>query len=197
MVEVNKVTRAEVVQASEMQERLRVRLNESQRRDSATMDSVRPMVLSLVVSEEYQVAKDEIQAYIASKYAFPGLQDRVRRYVDHCVELIAAIQAKREFPGLAALSMTKQQELHEKVLSHFEDLKQTLRHIEGVERDLRLGDVRSTVWVLKGFVYASLSLLVAVAFIDLRDGTLGVAMRVLNSSLDKATLWIAGFLTFL
>lgn len=197
MVEVNKITRAEVNQATEMQEKLRRQLSESQQRDSATMDSVRPMVLSLVVSEDYEAAIDEIRRYIAAKHAFPGFQDRVRRYVEHCIELVKAIQTKREFQGLPALSMTKQQGLHEKILSHFEDLKQTLRYIEGVERDLRLGDVRSTVWVLKGFVYAALSVLVAIAFLDLRDGTLDVTLRVIDSSLDKATLWIAGFLTFL
>ncbi|NJL24682.1 MAG: hypothetical protein HC902_05615 [Calothrix sp. SM1_5_4] len=92
-------------------------------------------VLALVAQENYDRAKEDLQDYIDLKGSYPAFQGRVRRYVEHCTDLIQAIQTKRDFPGWASLSLSKQQEIHEKVLEHYEELKQNLKHIEKIERD--------------------------------------------------------------
>jgi nucleoid DNA-binding protein len=131
----NAVSLVEHNHLSEMHASLRRKLSESQKADQARTDSIRSTVLSAVVGENYDSARDELQNYVDMKSSFPGFQARAERYVQHCSELIHAIQTKRNFPGLASLSLAKQQEVHEKVLQHFDELKHNLKHIERVELD--------------------------------------------------------------
>jgi hypothetical protein len=191
------VTVAEVAHASEMQEDLRRRLAESQRADAAQMDSVRAGVLGYVVQENYDRAQVELRNYVEHKAAYPAFQDRVSRHVEHCCDLIAAIQTKRNFPGLASLSLSKQQELHEKVLEHFEELKSNLKHIEKVERDQKLTDVRSTVWVLRTFTWTTVAVVVAGILADLRDGMLSSMIYVTQVGLDDLSTWVVTHIPFL
>ncbi len=105
---------------SEMQDNLRRKLQEAQKKDVGRGDGLRRPVLTMVVTENYDGAKDRMQAYVEDLSQYPSFQDRVERYMRHCGELIQAIQTKRNFPGLASLSLSLQQEIHEKVLEHFE-----------------------------------------------------------------------------
>lgn len=193
----NSVTVAEVAHASEMQEDLRRRLTESHRQDAGRMDSVRAGVLGYVVAENYDRAKEELRAYVDHKEAYPAFQTRVERYVSHCCDLIQAIQTKRNFPGLASLSLSKQQELHERVLEHFEELKSNLKHIESVERDQKLTDVRSTVWVLKTLSWTVAAIMASALVVDLRSGMFSSTLTVTQALLDQASVWIVTHLPFL
>jgi hypothetical protein len=186
----------EFTHIAEMQDELRKKLVESSRKDLGRMDSLRASILQLVVSENYERSVDEMTAYVDLKTSYPNFQDRVRRLVQHCSELIQAIKTKRNFPGLAALSLAKQQEIHEKVLEHFEDLKHHLRQIEKVEREHKLDDVRSTVWVIRSLTQA-VALIVVVAFLlDLKNGMFGSLFSVTEGYVDKATEWLVGFIHF-
>jgi len=175
---------------NEMQEDLRKKLLESQRRDVGRTDSLRGSVLGLVVSENYERASEEMSAYVALKTNYPGFQDRVDRLVQHCSELVQAIQTKRNFPGLASLSLAKQQEIHEKVLEHFEDLKSHLRQIEKIEREFKLDDVRSTVWVLRALCQAGACIFVAALVVDIKNGTFNSAVMVTEHYLDSFAAWL-------
>lgn len=179
---------------SEMHENLRRKLQESQKREGGRIDSVRTTVLASVVQEAYDRAKDDLRNYVEHKSEYPGFQERAERYVQHCCELIQAIQTKRNFPGLASLSLAKQQEIHEKVLEHFEELKANLKQIEKVERENKLTDLRSTVWVVKAVCNVVLGF-VAVAFLsDMRAGAFTSVFQVVNTMLDDAGSWLVNLI---
>jgi hypothetical protein len=191
------VTIAEVAHANEMQEDLRRKLEEATQRDAGRIDSVRATVLGQVVSENYAHAKDDLKAYVEHKILYPAFQRRVERHVQHCCDLIQAIQTKREFPGLASLSLSKQQELHEKVLEHFEELKHNLKHIEKIERDHKLSDVRTTVWVLKTLCFTVAAVLVTLLYLDVRSGLMSSSLGTAVGWLDDVSTWIVQKLPFL
>ena len=179
---------------SEMQQDLKRKLQEAQKKDAGRGDGLRRPVLTMVVTENYEDAKGRMQDYVESLYEFPSFQERVERYVQHCNELIQAIQTKRNFPGLASLSLSRQQEIHEKVLEHFEELKQNLKHIEQIERDHKLIDVRSTVWVLQT-LSAVVAAIVAVMFVlDLRSGVLSSLIYTTNLWIDSASTWFVNLI---
>lgn len=197
MGELAKVTIAEVEHASEMNADLRRKLEESTRADAGRIDSVRQSVLASVASESYERAQEDLRGYVQFKANYPAFQVRVERHVEHCCDLIEAIKTKRNFPGMASLSLSKQQELHERVLEHFEELKQNLKHIEKVERDHKLTDVRATVWVLKTACWMVFAV-VGVAFVqEITTGQLSSAIDVGAGLLDDASTWVVGYLPFL
>src|ERR1700691_4357833 len=86
----------------EMQEDLQRKLQEAHRKDLGRMDSLRTTILSLVVRENYERAKDEMHAYVELKSSYPAFQERVERVLQHCSELMQAIQTKRNFPGFSS-----------------------------------------------------------------------------------------------
>lgn len=182
---------------SEMHENLRRKLQEAHRKDiGERMNSVRAAVMGAVVGENYDQAKEELKAYVDFKTAYPQFQVRANRYVDHCCDLIQAIQIKRNFPGLASLSLAKQQEIHEKVLEHFEELKQNLKQIEKVEREQKVNDMRTTVWVVRAACFATMGIVVAGLLIDMQSGLFSSFFQVANVAVDDASTWLVNFINF-
>jgi hypothetical protein len=144
--------------------------------------SLRQSILTAVVEEKYDLAISRLKEFVESKPEFPEFRERCVRYSEYGVELIHAIRTKRSFPGWNALNMSKQKELFERALHHFEDLKATLTKIEVVEKEVRMEDVKSTVWVVRAFVYAVSALLFFVFFREMGAGVLPAAYTVLESS---------------
>lgn len=184
----------EYTHINEMQSQLRRKLSESQRKDLGRMDSLRSSILGMVVGENYERSKEELMAYVELKTEFPTFQFRAQRYVQHCVELIQAIETKRNFPGLASLSLAKQQEIHEKVLEHFEELKSNLKQIEKVEREQKLNDVRSTVWVIRMVCFCALAVIGAGLVLDIESGSFNSSWSVIERIVDGFTGTLLGFL---
>ena len=181
---------------TEMHASLKRKLAESQKKDQTRMDTLRASILNMVVIENYEGAREELEKHVARRSAYPGFQARAERYVQHCSELIHAVQTKRNFPGLASLSLAKQQEVHEKVLQHFDELKRNLKHIERVEREQRLNDMRSTVWVVRTAAQV-VALIVATAFfVDLKVGMFSSAIKVVDHTVEDATTWIVSLAGF-
>ena len=135
------------------------------------IDSLRNTILGLVVSGEYETAASEMNRYVELKKDYPVFKTRTERYFDHCNDLIHAIKTKRNFPGMTALSRSKQQELFEKVLQHFNELKEFLKKIEYIDREIRLDDMKSTVWTIKSFAYTSVAVFAVGLFLELTSGT--------------------------
>lgn len=156
------------------------KLNET--RAGLKSDSLKKVTLDYVALGRYEAAKAEINAFIDSKTDFPDFLRKASPLRIHCVDLVAAIEAKRNFPGLQSLTLSKQHEISDKVVSHFNELKQLLVHIEALSRDSKLMDVKSTVWVIKAF-YNSLFLMVAVAFIMEITSGLGFSMHIVFEAL--------------
>lgn len=175
---------------TEMQSELNRKLAEASKKDAREKgDQLRRGCLYLVVMENYDGAKIRLVDYVSAKSEFPAFQDRVQRYIQHCTELIHAIQTKRSFPGLASLSLSRQQEIHERVMEHFEELKQNLKHIEHIERDHKLLDVKSTVWVLQAMSVVAGAILLTAFINDLRAGVLSSLIYTVNLWVDAASSW--------
>lgn len=133
--------------------------------------SLRRNILSLVVAEKYDQGKEELNFFVNTKgKEFPNLEGRVDKFVKHALELIQAIQTKRNFPGMGSLSLSKQQELNEKVLAHFDELKHTLKSIERAEKEIKLSDLRSTAWVVNVFAHSLIIVLMVSFFITISNG---------------------------
>ena len=179
---------------AEMQRNLNRRLEEAKDRDLGNRESLTRQILKLVVSEDYDRAKDNLSEYLESRWQYPDFQDRASRYLKHCAELIHAIQTKRSFPGLASLSLSRQQEIHEKVIGHFEELKQNLKHVAKIERDHRLVDMRSTVWVIKASSIVVASIMGALFLVDLRSGILSSMIYMTNMAIDQASNWFVNLI---
>ncbi len=193
-MEVKTLSLLEHAHITEMQQDLRRKLQESQKLDTSGVGALRRSILGLVVGENYDQGKESLQSYVEDKYQFPAFQARVERYVQHCSELIQAIQTKRNFPGLATLSLSKQQEIHEKVIEHFEELKQNLKHIEKIERDHKLTDIRSTVWVLQSLSVAAGAVFATAFLVDLEAGLFSSLIYMVNYYVDIASTWVVGLI---
>ncbi len=178
----------ELERTSEIQEDLKNRLVQSKNKEGyGRSDSLKNSVLTQVVHNNYESALNELKFYIEFKSEYPSFQNRVQRYLDHCDDLIHAIDTKRNFPGLGALSLSKQQEIYERVLDHFEELKSYLGQIEQVERDVKLADVRSTVWFVKTLSNAAIFILVVGFTLDVINGLGSSFHTVLNDMTSRLT----------
>jgi hypothetical protein len=179
----------EIQRNNEMQRALRKRLEKMQDDESTKVDSLRRAILSAVVAENYDRARKELNRYVDTKSEFPVFQKRAERYVKHCLDLIQAVETKRHFPGLAGLSLAKQQEIHERVVGHFNELRTHLMQIEKVEREQKLNDVRSTVWFLKAICNCVGIIVLAAFFLEYAGGMLHSADIVFDALIKDAMTW--------
>lgn len=145
------------------------------RKELGPADTLRYNVSTFVVEEKYDRAIEELRAFLDSKSEFPQFRGRVERYVEHCVDLIHAIKAKRKFPGASSLTMAKQQELKDRFHQHFDELQQVLKNIERIHGQLKLDDIRSTVWVVRAFIGSIIFVFVMAFALEAKRG-LGVAV---------------------
>lgn len=173
----------------EMTSKISARMKASAK-DAGGPGSLRNLILTSIASDNYQRAIDDIKEYLDSKNEYPQFRVRSERYLSYAVDLVNAIKAKRSFPGMQHLSMSKQQELFDRAMEHFEDLKVTLKKVEQIEKEVRLDDVRSTVWVVKALVYCLFAFL-ALAFVrEASKGVLPSAYVVVDGASDDAINWI-------
>lgn len=177
----------ENAKAQEIQQELTKKLVQ---KDWGRHDSIRHAVLRRVVEAEYDEAVEELESYVQSQSRYPVFQEKCQPYVKHCVELAYAIRTKRNFTGISSMSLSKQQEIYEKVVDHFEELKRFLKQIEKIERDVRLVDIRSTVWVLQALWQSALIILCLAFFLEMSTGLHKSFFYVANSVVDGATTYV-------
>ena len=161
-----------------LQEQFEKRLSTRIRDESGS--TLRSEILSNVVSGNYEYAQKRIQDYVIEKEDFPSFKPRIEKYVDHSFSLIKAIDMKRNFEGLSALSVSKQQELFEKVIEHFDELKQVLLRIETTGHEVKLNDIRSTVIFLRTLVYSTGAIVITALLLDLNNGFLSSYEQVMS-----------------
>ncbi len=140
------------------------------RSELGTPDSLRYTVLSYVLDERYDAAVEELRGFVDGPSEYPNFKDKIERFISHSVDLVYAIKAKRSFPGVSSLTRAKQQELREKFKGHFRELIQTLKVIEKIETDLRIKDVRSTIYVVKAAWYAVVGIVGMAFFLEMKAG---------------------------
>ncbi len=132
--------------------------------DLGRPDGLRYNILSCVVNEEYDLAIKTLKEFIESDSDYPNFKMKIERYTLHAIDLIYAIRTKRNFPGLNALTRTKQQELREKFKEHFKELRLMMKKIENCMEELRISDVKSTRIVVRAF-WLSLLTVFCTAFV--------------------------------
>jgi hypothetical protein len=175
---------AEQIHERELNSRLGQKMN-AVSREGETGDGMKNTVLGYVAGESYERAIEELKAYVESKSEFPQFAARVERYLSHSCDLINAIKAKRSFPGLGLLTMSKQQDLYDKAMGHFDELKHALQKIERTYNDVRLEDLRSTVWVIKATVYGCFGIMLVGFMIELSRGVVGAALTLVDSGFSE------------
>jgi hypothetical protein len=177
---------AEAQQERDLNSKISTRMKSSMR-EAGLRDGARSLILTNVAIENYEKALEELDLYTKAQADYPQFQERSGRYLSYAGDLINAIRAKRSFPGMQHLSMSKQQELHDRAMTHFEDLKATLRKIETIEKEVRLDDVRSTVWVIKALIYCLFAVLVLGFLLELSRGVLPAANVVADDAFGQVT----------
>ena len=122
-------------------------LNQKLSRDGiGQVDTLMYNVCTYVAEEKYETAIEALEKFLNQDSEYPKFKVRVEKYVRHTIDLVHAIKAKRSFPGIQSLTMSKQQELVEKYREHFDEMKEVLKKIEKVQNELKMEDIRSTVW---------------------------------------------------
>lgn len=186
---------AEQQHSKEMTSKFSARMQASVK-DVGAPDTFRHTILSYVAGENYERAIEEMKKYINSKSEFPQFKSRAERYTTYAIDLVNAVRAKRSFPGMQNLSASKQQELFDRAMDHFDDLKATLRKVEQIEREVRVEDVRSTVLVVKALIYSLFAISVLGFLLELSRGVLPTAWIVVDSTFGDLSNFIFDKLGF-
>lgn len=139
-------------------------------KDLGKADSLRYNVIVFIKEANYERAIAELRKYYEKPSDYPTFQGRIERYVSHAVDLVRAIEMKRNFPGLDRLTIAKQQDLKLKIKQHIDELVFCLRKIERVEMSLRHEDVRSTVLILRAIVISAFSITLLAFALELFRG---------------------------
>jgi hypothetical protein len=155
------------------------------RRNLGPGDSLRYNVFTHIIENQTERAVRHIEEYCEKHSEFPVFKRKVEKNAKHAIDLIHAIQAKREFLGSGYLTIAKQQELHEKLKFHISELQQTLKRMEKTFHDLRIEDVRSTVIVLKTATYSLLAIVGLAFFLDM---AMHGGFRRLMTAVDQIVL---------
>ncbi|AFY01756.1 hypothetical protein [Bdellovibrio bacteriovorus] len=164
--------------------------------DLGRPDSLRYNILTWVLDERYDRAIEELKDFLEKPSEYPNFQSKVTRYINHSIDLIYAIKAKRSFPGINSLTRAKQQELREKFKEHFRELQYVLKIVEKVQGDLRIQDVRSTIYVVKAAWFASLAIIVLAFWLDIVNGLAKTSVVVFDDGFGKLANILAEMIGF-
>lgn len=157
-------------------------------------DTLRYNVLSYVVEGNYEKAVNEIKLFLDRDFEYPSFKGRVERYLLHSIDLVNAIRAKRNFPGVNMLTMAKQKELNEKFKVHFQELQYLLKKVEKIQRDVKIQDIRSTVLIVKALINSVIVIAIFAFAIEVHNGLLGTTLFVIDDFFSQVTNWIFSFL---
>ncbi|MFZ3229295.1 MAG: hypothetical protein WA160_03745 [Pseudobdellovibrio sp.] len=152
--------------------------------------TLRYNVLTFVINEEYERALKVLNEFIEAESEYPDFKDKTERFVSHAIDLTYAIRTKRNFPGIAALTRTKQQELRDKFKEHFKELKTVLRKIENSLEELRLNDVKTTRILIKSLWTSAFVLFISALVLDVYQGLGMTAIVVIEDYIEKMLNWL-------
>lgn len=146
-------------------------------------------ILKLVSAEDYPRALEQLKAFLELRPEYPQFKVRSERYITYAVDLINGIKAKRNLAGVKQLASAKQQELYDKALGHFDDLRKTLKKVERIEHEVKLEDIKSTVWVVKALGYCIFAILLFLFAVEISQGVLEganvVADDIISDLVDR------------
>jgi hypothetical protein len=155
--------------------------------------SLRYRVLTMVLDERYDGAIQELKDFSEEPSDYPDFKARTGRLINHCIDLIYAIKAKRSFPGISSLTRAKQQELREKFKEHLKELQFTIKKIEKNQTDLRVADARSTIYVVRAAWYSLLAIVSLWFFLDISNGLAKTIFFVVEDAITRVCDWLLRF----
>ncbi|WP_331340390.1 hypothetical protein [Bdellovibrio sp.] len=159
--------------------------------DMGKPDSLRYNILTWVLAERYDKAIEELKDFLERPSEYPDFKGKVTRYIHHSIDLIYAIKAKRSFPGINSLTRAKQQELREKFKEHYKELQYILKVVEKIQGDLRIADVRSTIYVVRALWFAALGIIILAFWLDIVNGLMKTSIIVFDDSFGKIANFLA------
>jgi hypothetical protein len=116
-------------------------------------------VLLCVSEKRYEEAVKLLDAYLKSRVSSKPFLRRTQQIFRHAEELIHAIETKKNFPNMSSLTQSKQEEVHQKSLENWEDLRICLRRLKTIEKDMATEDARSSIWVVKAVLFSFMVIL--------------------------------------
>lgn len=158
--------------------------------DLGKPDSLRYQVLKMVLDERYDGAIQELKSFLEEPSEYPDFKNKIGRFVSHCIDLIYAIKAKRSFPGISSLTRAKQQELREKFKEHLRELQYSIKKIEKIQADLRINDVRSTIYVIRAIWYSVVGISVLGFVLEVSQGLAKTSAIVVDDSFSRFSEWL-------
>ncbi len=162
-------------------------INEFDLSDLGTPDTLRYNVLTLIINEEYDRANHHLKDFLNTDSEYPNFRQRTEKYIKHSLELIQAIKSKRDYPGMALLTKTRQAEVREKAREHFQDLKSVLRKVEICQEELRLTDIKSTTILMRTIWLVVVFIAIAAFVKELVDGLGSTFLIIFDQQLGE---WI-------
>ena len=122
--------------------------------DHKNTEGFRHDILTMVSGGKYRAVLAEIEAFREEKKnKMPFFEVKSSRYFRYIIQLIEAIEEHKTIPNFDQLPAGQQKKVHEQVFGYFDELNNTLKRVEKVIHDLKVQDVRSTIWVLKTFSF--------------------------------------------
>ena len=164
------------------------------RKETGGMNTLRGNVLGHILESDYERALKELDIYCEEKEDFPTFKIKSIRYLKHCRELISAIQGKREFAGLSNLPVNKQKEMFDKIVDHYDELKNYIRQIEAIGHETYLDDIRSTAIVLRAATYSIFTILFVGLIVDLFGNIFITYNNVAFDVSGDFTTWLFNFI---
>lgn len=151
-------------------------------------DGFRHDILSMVSHKKYRGVLKEIDAFYKEKErTMPHFNVKAKRYFDYIKQLIEAIEEHKTIPNFDQLPAAQQKKVHEQVFTYFDELNNTLKRVEKVIHDLKVQDVRSTIWFLKTFSYCVMVILSVMAFTEAVEW-IGNPLPVLFRSFEEVLM---------
>ncbi|WP_374073306.1 hypothetical protein [Bdellovibrio bacteriovorus] len=166
------------------------------RADLGKPESLRFNILTWVLDERYDRAIEELKDFLEKPSEYPNFQSKITRYIHHSVDLIYAIKAKRSFPGINSLTRAKQQELREKFKEHFRELQYVLKIVEKIQGDLRVQDVRSTIYVVRAAWFAVVAIVALAFWLEIVHGLAKTSYLVFDDAFGQVANWLADKIGF-
>jgi len=158
--------------------------------DFGRADSLRYNIMMWVLDEKYDKCIQEMRNFLENPSDYPNFKGKIERFVSHGIDLIYAIKAKRNFPGIASLTRAKQQELREKFKEHFRELQAVMQKIEKIQVDLRIEDARSTIYVIRALWFSGASIAILGFILEIFHGLALTSHVVLDEFLEQCVAWI-------
>lgn len=164
------------------------------RNDFGRADSLSYNILTLVADERYDRALEQMREFVEKDSGYPVLRNRIERHMNHGMDIVSAIRTKRNFPGFKSLTASKQNELMEKTLYHFEELKMVLKKVERIQVDVKLEDIRSTVIVVRAIVMAAIAVVIVAFVREASRGLFSTLLDVVDDFFGMITDYVLSFL---